>query len=1014
MNPTRSAAWTPFILLAAVSITLAAGFTEPHDSEPNPGNGPLPATEAAKSFTHPPGFNITLVAAEPDVKNPIAMAWDSRGRLWIVENFTYAERPLKLDPTLRDRVLVFERSGENSENPFGKRTVFTDTLQCATSIEIGHGGVWLMCPPQLLFIPDRDGDLTPDAEPVVILDGFTVPPENHHNFANGLRFGPDGWLYGRCGASAPGEIGTPGTPPAQRIPLRGTIWRHHPQLNITEVLNSGTTNPWGHDWNEHGELFFINTVNGHLWHGITGAHFVRPHTIDPNPHVYHLIDHHADHWHFDTARSWSDSRDGAANHLGGGHAHVGMMIYQADNWPAEFRGNLFTWNFHGRRTNREILERHGSGYIARHAPDLFLSADPWFRGMELSTAPDGSVIALDWSDTGECHDHTGVHRNSGRIFRIAHGNPSPNKNFDLEKLPTAELVKLLTHPNNWWARQAQLALTSGKDAKSALLDILEKNQNPVHQLRALWSLHSSGSADTETLTRLLENPDEHLRIWAIRLLTDKWPLDTLMSQRPPNRTEAEIPAPLITSFTRLAATDPSALVRLTLASTLQRLPHSHRAQLALPLVSRSEDAADHNLPAIIWYGLIPLGHQDPAALAKIAAACELPLTRQLIARRLAENIEANPAPIASLLDAASQKPEIYQKNILTGITEGLKGRRKAPKPANWDTHSPTLSQGTNTELTRHLALLFGDGLALDEVKRIALDPNAELTARKAAVNSLIDARPPDLRQICESLLRTRFLNATAVRGLALFDDPAIGKNLAASHPSFHPSERGALIDVLASRPSFATALLEKIAAGQIPKSDITPFHARQIRSFEDESITRQLAETWGTIRDGDAEKKQTIATLRSQLTPQRLASADPRQGRKIFTSLCAACHTLYGSGGNLGPDLTGSGRHNLDYLLENTIDPAAVVTADFTLTILKLTDGRTLNGFITTKTDRSITLRTMSETLTLPRDQITSLESSTQSLMPEGLLESLTPSQTADLIAYLTTQSQVPLPEPAE
>src|SRR5204862_6756768 len=223
-------------------------FPELYNSEQDKSTA-MSAAQAVKKMRLPPGFKATLFAAEPDVQNPIAMAWDARGRLWVAENYTYAERARKFDLNLRDRILIFE--DKNGDGRFDARKVFTDEVQMLTSIEIGRGGVWAICPPQVLFIPDRNGDGVPDGPPEVVLYGFTPPPENYHNFANGLRFGPDGWLYGRCGASSPGEIGVPGTPAEQRIPLRGTMWRYHPERKIVEVLSSGTTNPWGHDWNEH-------------------------------------------------------------------------------------------------------------------------------------------------------------------------------------------------------------------------------------------------------------------------------------------------------------------------------------------------------------------------------------------------------------------------------------------------------------------------------------------------------------------------------------------------------------------------------------------------------------------------------------------------------------------------------------------------------------------------------------------------------------------------------------------
>ena len=282
--------------------SLAGDFPDP----PNTGSvstHPLPPAAAAAGFRVPEGFRVNVFAAEPDVRNPVAMAWDTRGRLWVAENYTYSDSTQKFDLRLRDRVLIFEDA--NADGRADKRTVFTDNVQRLGSVELGLGGVWLLCPPQLLFIPDRDGNDVPDGPAEVVLDGFDVARENYHTFANGLRWGPDGWLYGRCGASSPGEIGTPGTPDAARIPLRGGIWRYHPVRKRFEVLCHGTTNPWGHDWNALGEAFFINTVNGHLWHMIPGAHFARPHTIEPNPRVYEVIDQHADHYHWDNSK---DSR----------------------------------------------------------------------------------------------------------------------------------------------------------------------------------------------------------------------------------------------------------------------------------------------------------------------------------------------------------------------------------------------------------------------------------------------------------------------------------------------------------------------------------------------------------------------------------------------------------------------------------------------------------------------------------------------------------------------------------
>ncbi|MDO8539327.1 MAG: c-type cytochrome, partial [Opitutaceae bacterium] len=315
------------------------------------------------------------------------------------------------------------------------------------------------------------------------------------------------------------------------------------------------------------------------------------------------------------------------------------------------------------------------------------------------------------------------------------------------------------------------------------------------------------------------------------------------------------------------------------------------------------------------------------------------------------------------------------------------------------------------ERIRDLNVLFGDGRALDEIRRVALDDQADLPARQRALQALIASAPPDLRQVCEKLLAVRGVNATAVRGLAQFDDPAIGQKIARSYRTFPPAEREGVVAMLVARPSFARALLTEMAGGRIPRSALTAFQARQIRSYGDPALNDELRSVWGEAREPAADKRALITRLKAQLTPAVLAAADKGRGREVYGSVCAACHTLYGQGGRIGPDLTGSGRDNLDYLLEHIADPSAVVSADYRLNLLTLRDGRTLSGFVFARTARTLTLNTTTEALTIEQGEITSRQELPQSLMPEGLLESLPAADVANLIAYLMHPSQVPLPE---
>jgi putative membrane-bound dehydrogenase-like protein len=1009
------------ILLASTAVSIqqaGMALAGPPDTETAQARA-LSPDRAASGFRVPPGFHAQVFAAEPDVENPIAMAWDPRGRLWVAENFTYAELPTKFDLSLRDRVLILEDA--DGDGRFDRRSVFTEDVQMLTSVELGLGGVWLMCPPQLLFIPDRDGDDLPDGPAEVVLDGFTPAGENHHTLANGLRWGPDGWLYGRCGASSPGQVGRPGTPEAKRIPIRGGLWRYHPIRKRFEVLAHGTTNPGGHDWNALGEGFFINTVNGHLWHLIPGAHFARPHTIEPNPRVYRPIDQHADHYHWDNSRelAYGPSTNPEDDLRGGGHAHSGLMIYLANQWPEADRGKLFTLNFHGRRFNVERLERRGSGYVGRHEPDINFATDPWFRGIDLGYGPDGGVFVLDWSDTGECHDHNGVHRTSGRIYKFVYGQTNRPRSTRLDELEDRALVELHRHPSEWFVRQARRVLldrsAGGKlspQAGKQLRSMAADSPDPALRLRAIWTLYGIGRLESAELQGLLRDHHESIRAWAIRLLTDHLPIDTIFSQQVD--AAPSVPEELMAALVTLARDDPSGLVRLVLASTIQRVPVDRRLELATPLAARAEDASDHNLPGLIWTGLIPVADADPDGLVALAEGCRLPWLTRAISRRLVEDIDTRPAPINVLLGTARSNDEEFRVNVLAGLSEALAGRHRARKPENWDAFSARLGSSTDATVSaqlRNLDVLFGDGRALEEVKTIALDDKLNLDARKCALRTLVESRPPDLRSICERLIRVRFLNTVALRGLALSDDPAVGRLIASNYRAFHPSERSAALEALVSRPAFAKALLDQVAAGKIPRSDITAFHARQILGLGSPELSRRLSEVWGELRTTSSDRRGRISALKSGLDSRSLAGADRSRGRVVFEKVCASCHRLYGNGGDIGPDLTGSGRADLDYLIENIVDPSAVVSADYRMSVVAMADGRVLNALVKSRSDRTITLQTPTEALAVDREDVEVIKPSSLSLMPEGILDTLKPTEVRDLVAYLVHRTQVPLPK---
>ena len=887
--------------------TLAADFPVPFNTEKLDPAGPMPAEEVARTMELPPGFRCQVFAAEPDVQQPIAMAWDRKGRLWVAENYTFAENPKRWDTTLRDRIIILE--DKDGDGKHDGRKVFWDQGSYLTSVEYGYGGVWILNEGKLAFIADKNGDDVPDSAPEILLDGFNTKTIGH-NIVNGLRWGPDGWLYGRHGITDTSSIGAPGTPEERRTRLNCAIWRYHPTRRVFEVVAHGGTNSWGHDWNQDGELFMINTVIGHLWHVIPGAYYRRMFGAHLNPHVYEVIEQTADHFHWDTgSEKWSDIRTGISNktlELGGGHAHVGMLIYQGGTWPKEYHGAILTCNLHGNRINMDRLERQGCGYVGKHAPDFMKAKDKWFRGLDLLTGPDGNVFVSDWSDTGECHDNDGVHRTSGRIYKIVYDGPQNPK------------------LNNW------------------------------HSRLALQQSYENGTGPAAP---------------ALPTIADAWNKD--------------------------------GLARLKLASSMQRRPLSERWPIAAALAGQEQDANDRQQPLMIWFGIEPAVSTDHEKAIALIKAAKIPTVRRLVARRMAEDFEKSPSALDSLVSLAAQSLEA-RADILAGMGAALQGISQAPKPKGWDELAAKVSATEVKEgLVRELSLVFGSGRAMDELIAIIKDTEADSNARSSAFESLLRNPKPEHFGIVRGLINDKVLGGVARVGLAKFANGDVPKALLASWPDRSQEWRAANVSTLASRAIWAKALLDYVREHPSVRADITPALARQIQNLGDAEVTRQLTAAWGELRDTPAAKKEELAKWTSILTPEAIQKADAAKGRVVFTSLCGACHKLYGEGGALGPDLTGGDRHKISYLLENIIDPSAIVPADYRMSVIKLKDGRVLSGVLPEQNDRSITVQSQVERLVVERSLITEQNQLPMSLMPEGQLQALGEEQARNLFAYL-------------
>jgi putative heme-binding domain-containing protein len=613
----------------------------------------------------------------------------------------------------------------------------------------------------------------------------------------------------------------------------------------------------------------------------------------------------------------------------------------------------------------------------------------------MEVGPEGAVYVLDWHDADICGNQV-LNKETGRIFRIT-PETSLAENWegrydDLKKMTDEQLVSLQTSKSAWHARRARLILQHratdrklDKDAQDQLLELFNSHSNPDYRLRAMWALHITGEFTNTNLIEALEDDDPHVRAWAIQLLCE-------------DHTPS---APALEKFAEMARDDDSPVVRLYLSAALQRVDHMARWKIAGELVKHSDDSEDHNIPKMIWFGVEPLVAENPDRALELAGQSEIPMVVEYTARRAVDagEIETLVAWIEKLPDSRLE--------LLKGMRDGLEGQLDVTPPQNWArVYARLRSEEDLAELATSVAQQFGDIEAASMFIATLNDKNTNLDARRDALNGLAGQQREELAKELPSLLDDPDLRIDAIRAIAAFETWELGTELMKRYDSFTTAEKLEAVQTMSSRPRYGWMLTQALKKKTIPKRDVPAYAARQLVRV----VGSGFLEVWGPVNQLPSEKASAFAKYTTLLTERAINSANPSRGKKTFDGLCGACHKMYGAGGILGPDITGSNRTNLDYLLTNILDPSGEIQDDYKMVMVTTRDGRTYAGNVAAENDRTLTLRVVGQdAVVISKSNIQSHEKSTLSMMPEGQLQNLTDKEVLDLIAYLMSTRQISL-----
>ena len=982
--------------------TTAAGNTDTPPSENHlpfdRGQGALSPRAALASFQVPNDLQLDLVLSEPIVRQPVSISFDERGRLWVVQYLQYpVPAGLKMvshDGVWRavydkvppppphhfrgkDKITIHEDT--DGDGVFDRHKTFLDGLNIVTALAHGRGGVWVLNPPYLLFYPDRNHDDVPDSDPEVHLQGFGL--EDTHSVVNSLRWGPDGWLYAAQGSTVTGHVTRPALD-AGKEPhhsMGQLIWRYHPESHRYEVFAEGGGNAFGVEIDAKGRIYSgHNGGDTRGFHYVQGAYYQKgfnKHGPLSNPYAFGYFP------------AMKHNRVPRFTHT--------FVIYEADALPQPYRGLLFGVAPLLNHVVMSRVSRDGSSFKTEDVGLAVSSPDPWFRPVDIKPGPDGSLFIADWYDRQVNHyrNHEGqIDSGNGRIYRLRARSSvaAPfTKPLDLSQLTTTGLVKLLDDPNRWTRETAQRLIADRRDPAIApeLVRLLTEKTGQI-ALEALWALNAVGKLDEAVALKALDHPDAYVRLWTVRLLCDASRVTPALSRALAHHT----------------ASEQDFEVRSLLACSAKRLPAPDALPIIRALLAHSEDERDIHVPLLLWWALEAKVATDPELVMAAFSESELwnlPITKKTILERLMRRFAAagtrqDLSQCARLLALAPGPGHV--KSLMAGFESAYAGRSLAGLPPEL---VDALAKYSGDSIT--LGLRRGKSQAISDALRILADPNADRTKQLQILQTFGEVRlpvavPVMLRLVCES--SDNALRSAALIALTGYDDPTVPSAVIKACSSMPDDVLAAAQSMLASRRAWAHEFLKSIEASTIDAHSVPKEIVEKLALLGDPAINSTITHLWGPLKPvSTAEHHARIARFAAMIGE---GSGIPKPGKQIFEQQCARCHSLFGRGGKLGPDLTTYRRDDLETMLLNIVNPSAEIREGFSGSIVASSDGRILSGVIVEQDKNVVILRDSDgHDAILDRTSIDAMRLAEKSLMPEGLLDNLPPQQVRDLFAYL-------------